>query len=586
MGDAMRRRDAPAGKRRPRPAERVSRPSSSASDLTWLTRHAGNAAVCRALAGGANGLPVAMRARAERLSGVDMSDVSVHLRSPEPSRFGADAYALGSQIHLAPGQERHLPHEAWHVVQQKRAYVRPTGQIGGQPVNSDAGLEAEADRMGALLGTSGTAGTAIAARPTEARPRTPRQPVLQPRFSQSETALLMLYPQVSTDAGALVTLQTQTTRSGRDLAQLLAINHPASPSVADIVALDRFTNRQIFDLLHAPAGGSWQRLVTLAALQHTADDIVYVATLEDPTFPQLYDVLRAFTYDEFAKLTRSGAGDWASLAALAANVLNAGSLTQVLLGISTSWQVALQDDLAALAQLNVHLDPVRYEAALIGTNSLDVGHWQTTLDYLNDARYFSICFDTASRLLALAGTGVVAYASGGATNATYALAQQQQRMLQLTQDIAAAAGVAGGVMFNVHVGGHGFTLTVLGQTVFQLEAFASRAGTPFAGHADLSASLYQSIRANKSYPLATVCGHLTGMASAQAATRATAAGAMGWSAGPCGFVNGPAIVDPMVVWWSASNLATKKDVVLRLSREIQRRRKELFRLLGGQRPEE
>ena len=27
------------------------------------------------------------------------------------------AYAQGSDIHLAPGQEQHLPHEAWHVVQ-------------------------------------------------------------------------------------------------------------------------------------------------------------------------------------------------------------------------------------------------------------------------------------------------------------------------------------------------------------------------------------------------------------------------------------------------------------------------------------
>jgi hypothetical protein len=27
-----------------------------------------------------------------------------------------------------PGQEQHLPHEAWHVVQQKQGRVKPTGQ--------------------------------------------------------------------------------------------------------------------------------------------------------------------------------------------------------------------------------------------------------------------------------------------------------------------------------------------------------------------------------------------------------------------------------------------------------------------------
>ncbi|WP_204278956.1 hypothetical protein, partial [Klebsiella aerogenes] len=56
--------------------------------------------------------------------------------------------AQGTDIHLAPGQERHLPHEAWHVVQQRSGRVRPTMRLGGTAINDDAGLEAEADRMG------------------------------------------------------------------------------------------------------------------------------------------------------------------------------------------------------------------------------------------------------------------------------------------------------------------------------------------------------------------------------------------------------------------------------------------------------
>jgi hypothetical protein len=51
---------------------------------------------------------------------------------------------------VAPGQERHLPHEAWHVVQQKQGRVKPTMQLkDGTPVNDDGGLEHEADMMGA-----------------------------------------------------------------------------------------------------------------------------------------------------------------------------------------------------------------------------------------------------------------------------------------------------------------------------------------------------------------------------------------------------------------------------------------------------
>ena len=40
----------------------------------------------------------------------------------------AHAYTQGSEIHLGAGQERHLPHEAWHVVQQAQGRVRPTLQ--------------------------------------------------------------------------------------------------------------------------------------------------------------------------------------------------------------------------------------------------------------------------------------------------------------------------------------------------------------------------------------------------------------------------------------------------------------------------
>ncbi|WP_198144954.1 hypothetical protein [Microscilla marina] len=63
---------------------------------------------------------------------------------------GALAYARGNQIELGPGQERHLPHEAWHVVQQKQGRVAPTDTLSkGLPVNNDAALEKEADVMGA-----------------------------------------------------------------------------------------------------------------------------------------------------------------------------------------------------------------------------------------------------------------------------------------------------------------------------------------------------------------------------------------------------------------------------------------------------
>jgi hypothetical protein len=95
------------------------------------------------------GLPPALAAGVQQLSGADMSDVRVHAGSPQPAQVGALAYAQGNDIHLAPGQEKHLPHEAWHVAQQKAGRVQPTMQAAGVPINDSPALEAEADRMGA-----------------------------------------------------------------------------------------------------------------------------------------------------------------------------------------------------------------------------------------------------------------------------------------------------------------------------------------------------------------------------------------------------------------------------------------------------
>ncbi|WP_427873991.1 eCIS core domain-containing protein [Flavobacterium sp. MMS24-S5] len=96
------------------------------------------------------GLPDNLKSGIENLSGHSMDDVKVHYNSDKPAQLNAHAYAQGSDIHLASGQEKHLPHEAWHVVQQKQGRVKPTIQMKGKVnVNDDKGLEKEADVMGA-----------------------------------------------------------------------------------------------------------------------------------------------------------------------------------------------------------------------------------------------------------------------------------------------------------------------------------------------------------------------------------------------------------------------------------------------------
>lgn len=96
------------------------------------------------------GLPDNLKAGMERLSGISLDDVKVHRNSDKPAQLKAHAYAQGTDIHLGAGQEKHLPHEAWHVVQQKQGRVQPTVQMKGKvKVNDNTGLEREADIMGA-----------------------------------------------------------------------------------------------------------------------------------------------------------------------------------------------------------------------------------------------------------------------------------------------------------------------------------------------------------------------------------------------------------------------------------------------------
>ncbi len=95
------------------------------------------------------GLPDSLKAGVESLSGMSIDDVQVHYNSDRPAPLQAHALAQGTDIHVAPGQEKHLAHEAWHVVQQKQGRVQPTMSLNGQNVNDSPSLEKEADVMGA-----------------------------------------------------------------------------------------------------------------------------------------------------------------------------------------------------------------------------------------------------------------------------------------------------------------------------------------------------------------------------------------------------------------------------------------------------
>ncbi len=93
------------------------------------------------------GIPRQMKAKFERSSGFSFDDVRVHYNSEKPAQLHAHAYTQGSEVFVAPGQEKHLPHELGHVVQQKSNEVKPTGEVGGMPLNDDEAMEDGADKL-------------------------------------------------------------------------------------------------------------------------------------------------------------------------------------------------------------------------------------------------------------------------------------------------------------------------------------------------------------------------------------------------------------------------------------------------------
>ena len=113
------------------------------------------------------GLPNQLKTGIENLSGYAIDDVKVHYDSDQPAQLQAHAYAQGTDIHIAPGQEKYLPHEAWHVVQQKQGRVQATTQLKQQvPINDDSLLEREADIMGQKALQTNTLASQLASKTT------------------------------------------------------------------------------------------------------------------------------------------------------------------------------------------------------------------------------------------------------------------------------------------------------------------------------------------------------------------------------------------------------------------------------------
>lgn len=140
-------------------------------------------------------LPDRLKASAEGLSGFSLNDVHIYYNSPKPARVDAAAYTQGADIHLGPGQEEHLAHETWHVVQQKQRRVKTTASVNGMALNDEQGLEQEAEQLGKKILSGNTANAGSLTRMPPANPtiaslaRQPLQRVIRIRANNSDNSV-------------------------------------------------------------------------------------------------------------------------------------------------------------------------------------------------------------------------------------------------------------------------------------------------------------------------------------------------------------------------------------------------------------
>jgi Domain of unknown function (DUF4157) len=120
--------------------------------------------------GGGAAMPAEVQRKMEQVFGTSLAAVRIHV-GPRAAALGAKAYTQGTEIHFAPGTyqpespagQTLLGHELAHVIQQSAGRVSATSEAHGVPVNEDAGLEAEADEMGAKAARGESVGSSVGA---------------------------------------------------------------------------------------------------------------------------------------------------------------------------------------------------------------------------------------------------------------------------------------------------------------------------------------------------------------------------------------------------------------------------------------
>ena len=275
-------------------------------------------------------LPDPVRGRMEAALGADFADVRLHESGAAPA-MRAEAFAQGSDIHLAPGHGEPgaelLGHELAHVVQQRAGRVAPAG--GALVV--DPALEAEADAAGqrALAAPPAVPGRPAAGARSPAAPAA-RQPRLMSFAELQRRAKLATKEAAGLGDIAQAVLheyaEYEKALTGNQLdAALLSLDFLAQRE-SDLVQLVEWSDDQAAEGLLADFGKSVEEeraylteRMKPAAAKETA------AVARAPGFPEL---------DQFDEEGEKATAAKARFSAYMANCVDAGLPRQDVVGVA------------------------------------------------------------------------------------------------------------------------------------------------------------------------------------------------------------------------------------------------------------
>lgn len=358
--------------------------------------------------------------------------------------------------------------------------------------------------------------------------------------------------------------------------------------------IENLSNDQVGTLRNLNQVTIWGDIVDLAGSARSMNDLVTLAGItfdnNEPTVEQMMAV-EPFTLQIIQNMHNDMTWDEVKELGDVSTGAN-GNIADMLKNVVSAFAGKLNDDLQGLTDaVGLNVDVFEYAAVLVDLNSanidtaFDSAAWNDTLgeavpliiNYLENAVSFNACFDGANRLVGLLGSenNNVTYQSGGGSRDEYPLNQQGQRANVLIGHINQASQGGIPTIFRIHLAGHGFTLTVNNQNIYQLETLAG---------SERSGTLLQSMLNGRRYNFNTIANVLRGITSNSVQTRSNAANVMNWNAGPIDVIvksNPPhgdydTLKDPMTVYWTASNLLARNEIINTFANKIMENRRNIL----------